>query len=276
MSIRKILILIIMLSCISLIVPDQVFAGAWTAKEKAMYNKLQLNYYRAKKRFEKNGDEVATGSKFEDYNVTYYAEYGIKDNFTVMFSIPFKTIKNSNGENVSSTGVGDIDFAMKYRLFSGNSTVVSIQGLFKLPKAYNEDRALPLGNGQVDFEGRLLFGKSFYPLPFYFGAEAGYRIRFEEPSDEFKYLIELGFSVTDNFYLRTKLDGSISMQNADDTTTAEGTPTLSSEFDLGKLELSAGYSLNKKLGVEFTYTPDLYGENISSGRNLQLAMIYMF
>jgi len=97
-----------------------------------------------------------------------------------------------------------------------------VQGLFKAPYLYDEDSELPLGNGQEDFEGKLLFGKSFGELG-YGGLEVGYRIRTEDPVDEFRYLVEYGFDLNERTYLRTKLDG-IHAASSSDLDTAVLTP----------------------------------------------------
>ncbi len=275
---KRIIFLIAAMSFFALTFPGQVFGGAWTQHEGGMYNKFQFNYYWATQTFDKNGKKFDSGGKFEDKNFTYYGEYGLKDNLTVITSIPVKQISNhlDTGDNTKTTGVGDIDLALKYRLYKGESAVISIQGLVKIPEAYDKNRALPLGNGQYDVEARLLLGKSLYPLPLYFGLEAGYRFRFQAPADEFKLLAELGYSVTDKLYLRTKVDATLSAQNSDKVAATELNPTLSLDYNLIKWEFTAGYRISKALGVEFTYTPDVWGKNIAAGRNLQLALFYMF
>ncbi len=275
---KKVILLIAAMSFFALTFPGQVFGGAWTPQEGGMYNKFQFNYYWATKSFNSNSKRVDSGGKFEDKNFTYYGEYGLKDNLTLIASLPFKQISNrlDDGEKTKTTGLGDVDFAVKYRLYKGESAVVSVQGLVKIPEAYDKNRALPLGNGQYDVEARLLFGKSLYPLPLYFGLELGYRWRFQAPADEFKFLAELGYSVTDKFYLRTKLDTTVSAQNSDKVPGFELNPTLSLDYNLLKWEFTAGYRFSKALGVEFTFTPDVWGRNISAGRNLQLALFYTF
>jgi hypothetical protein len=164
---------------------------------------------------------------------------------------------------------------MRYRILE-EPVVFSVQGLVKIPAGYDKNIALPLGNGQVDVEVRLLIGKSLWPLPMYLGLEAGYRYRADEPSDEYKYLLEVGGSVTDSFGLRAKLDGTASVKNADKVTDVSGNPVASLEYDLGKLELTAGYSFTKQWTGEFTYTPNIYGKNTAAGSTLSLAVIYGF
>ena len=151
----------------------------------------------------------------------------------------------------------------------------SLQGLLKIPEAYDADDVPPVGNGQYDFEVRALYGKSLYPKPFYYGLEGGYRFRAEEPSDEWKYLIELGYTASDTVYLRTKLDGTMSAKNADDAPPDfTGNPTLAPDFDLGKLELTAGYTIKKNMYLEFTVTPTIYGRDTAVGNTFGIAFIY--
>ena len=163
-----------------------------------------------------------------------------------------------------------------------------MQGLFKAPYLYDQDSELPLGNGQEDFEGKVLFGKSFGDLG-YGGLELGYRVRTEDPVDEFRFLVEYGFDVSDKVYLRTKLDGIHAAGSSDilDSTDAVDTdspffvestlnPQLPLEFDLGRLEYTAGYKLSDKFAAEITGTTAIYGDNTLSGTNIQFAIVSQF
>jgi len=158
-----------------------------------------------------------------------------------------------------------------------------LQALFKAPYLYDENSELPLGNGQEDFEGKLLFGKSFGDLG-YGGLEVGYRVRTEAPVDEFRYLVEYGFDVNDRTYLRTKLDGIHAATSADIETgtnvpvTPEAAlnPQLPLEFDLGRLEYTAGYKFSDRLAGEITGTTAIYGDNTLKGTNIQVALVASF
>jgi len=170
---------------------------------------------------------------------------------------------------------------------------VPVQGLFKAPYLYSDDAELPLGNGQEDFEGKVLFGKSFGELG-YGGLELGYRVRTGDPVDEFRFLVEYGFDVNDKTYLRAKLDGihaagSTDIQQGLQTTvnnplanniplTATTTlnPQLPLEFDLGRLEYTVGYKFSKSLAGELTGTTAIYGDNTLSGTNIQVALVSSF
>ena len=267
-----------------LLVPSHAFAGAWTAEKGTNYLKGAINYFDTSSRF---GDE-GVFENFSNTNFNVYWEHGVRDDLTFFATGSLTDIENrSNGVETSETGVGDIDLGLKYRLING-PVIVSVQGLFKAPYLYDQDSELPLGNGQEDFEGKVLFGKSFGDLG-YGGLELGYRVRTEDPVDEFRFLVEYGFDVSDKVYLRTKLDGIHAAGSSDilDSTDAVDTdspffvestlnPQLPLEFDLGRLEYTAGYKLSDKFAAENTGTTAIYGDNTLSGTNIQFAIVSQF
>jgi len=275
---------IVSLSVLALALPSTAFAGAWTAKKGDNYLKGAVNYFETSSRF---GPEDGF-ENFRNTNFNVYWEHGIRDDLTFFATGSLTDLENqADGETTSGTGVGDIDIGLRYRLIDG-PVIVSVQGLFKAPYLYDEDSELPLGNGQEDFEGKLLFGKSFGELG-YGGAEIGYRIRTDDPVDEFRYLVEYGFDLSDQIYLRTKLDGIHAASSSDvvssDLTTnidsefavqAALNPQLPLEFDLGRLEYTAGYKLSDSLAAEITGTTAVYGDNTLKGTNIQIALVSSF
>ena len=276
-------------TALGLLLPTQAYAGAWTAKKGENYLKGAINHFDTSSRFGEEG----TFENFRNTNFNVYWEHGIRDDLTFFATGSLSDLENrSDGIETSETGVGDIDLGLKYRLIDG-PVIVSVQGLFKAPYLYDEDSELPLGNGQEDFEGKLLFGKSFGELG-YGGLEVGYRVRTEDPVDEFRYLVEYGFDLNDKTYLRTKLDGIHAATSADVATNIEipllptGLPTgptfttaalnpqLPLEFDLGRLEYTAGYKFANGLAAEITGTTAIYGDNTLKGTNIQFAIVSSF
>ncbi|MEP6343521.1 MAG: hypothetical protein ABJ275_09410 [Maricaulaceae bacterium] len=283
------------LLALTLAIPSTAFAGAWTADQGDNYLKGAVNYFETSSRFgPENGFE-----NFRNTNLNLYWEYGLRDNLTFFATGSYTDLENeADGQETSGDGVGDIDVGLRYRLIDG-PVIVSVQGLFKAPYLYSEDAELPLGNGQEDFEGKLLFGKSFGALG-YGGLEVGYRVRTEDPVDEFRFLVEYGFDVNEKTYLRAKLDGIHAAQNADvdltnavldiepetgnpfgpdiELLSAASTlnPQLPLEFDLGRLEYTAGYKINDNLAMEITGTTAVYGDNTLKGTNVQFAIVSSF
>jgi protein XagA len=255
------------------------FAGAWTCEEGSLYNRLAFNYYHADEQFDKEGDhhEFGNNGDFRDFNIQYYFEYGLWDDLTLISSLYYKDLeKEDDTKDVSNHGIGDIDLALKYRLMEGPGGVLSTQGLVKIPEAYDEGRNLPLGNGQYDFELKLLYGRSLWPIiPGYLNSEIGYRFRAQDPADELRYLIEFGMDFTAKIYGRIKLDGIEGMNNGSDSNEDSNNPSMAYNFDLGKLDMALGYKISPKWAVELGFVPEIYGKNTSAGASYSLALVYM-
>jgi protein XagA len=252
------------------------FAGAWTAKQGAYYDKLAFNYYYSHETFDTTGKRSGTPNNgtFTDYNLSNYFEYGVFDSLTVINSIAYKWLENEDNTNrTTGTGVGDVDLGLRYKLLDSDKVgIVSSQLLVKIPGDYSKNDSLPLGNGQYDTELRLLYGRSLYPLvPGYGNVEIGYRWRAEDPSDELRYLIEFGVDVTKTIYTRAKLDGTMSIDNGKKLD-GSGNPTTTNNFDLGKLDLTVGYKVAPNWGIEASYVPALYGQNTAAGATYSLAL----
>ncbi len=266
--------LLFMLLCFT----SQALAGAWTQQAGQAYNRLSANTYHSDRNFDDDGDrkKMDNSGEFNDLNLNYYVEYGLTDAATLIASLYYKQIEyEDNSIEMKTYGLGDVDLGLKYRLLQFSGGVLAIQGLVKVPELYDENDSLPLGNGQYDVEARILFGHSLaYLFPGYCNFEFGYRWRFEEPSDEYRYLVEVGSDLTDTWYARVKLDGLLSADNGDDEVDAQGNPTITTEYDLLKLDVAVGYRIDDAWGWEAVYTPALCGENTASGATYTLALTY--
>ena len=257
---------------------EPVFGGAWTRTKGGLYSQLTFNYYTTDENFDDDGDRVdfSQNGEFKDTNLSLYLEYGITDDFTLLGSIPYKWLEYEDDTILERTnGIADLELGLKYRLHAFQSGVLSVQGLLKVPEAYDTDDAIPLGNDQYDYEVRFLYGQSLYPsIPGYFNVEIGYRFRAEAPADEFRFLVECGTNFTENVYGRVKLDGIFGMDNADSVSATSTNPTTTLDYDLGKLDVALGYKTEKGWGIEVGYRPEIYGKNTACGENWSLAVIY--
>lgn len=265
-----------LLTCL---IATQSFAGAWTAEKGAMYHKLSTNHYSADEYFDNDGEKTdyAQNGNFRDFNAGYYLEYGLLDNLTLNGSISFKSLRFENDSVINkSTGFSDLELGAKYRILGTKGGALSVQGLVKIPDTYDENDAVPMGNGQYDTEMRFLFGQSLSPvLPAYVNVEAGYRFRAEDPADEIRFLLEFGMDFSSNCYGRVKLDGIYGMNNEDDEASLTGNPTATPNYDLGKLDMAVGYKMDKNAAIEFGCRPEMYGKNTSAGVNWSVSYVYM-
>ncbi|SLM27702.1 conserved exported hypothetical protein [Desulfamplus magnetovallimortis] len=253
-------------------------AGAWTMEKGKSYHRFAANYFFADNEFDQNGDSrnMPSNGEFKDFNLNYYMEYGIVDKLSILTSFYYKEItKEDNYFKYETTGTGDFDLGLRYQLYAGNLGVFSIQGILKIPELYDEKDALSLGNGQYDYEARLMYGRSLWSImPVYINLESAYRWRAEEPSDEFRYLVEIGSDIGKKLYTRIKLDGLISAGNGKNHFDNYGNPTATFEYDLTKIDLTLGCKVSDKMGLEFGYTAALWGESTAKGDTWTLALSF--
>lgn len=255
------------------------FAGAWTQEQGKMYNRLSLNQYQSDSQFDSDGHDVGASNNgdFTDTNLSYYLEYGLKDNLSLIMSLSYKYLeKEDDTVDMDFYGFSDLDLGAKYKVAEGRFGVFSVQALVKVPEMYDEDDDLTPGEGQYDFEIRALYGRSLYPvIPGYFNIEAGYRYRDEDPSDEFRTLVEFGVDVTSAIYGRLKFEGITGMDNADDTAATSSNPASSPDYDLYKGSLTIGYKLNDAFGLELEHIREFAGKNVSKGNTIGIAVTYV-
>lgn len=307
----------LLLALLFILQPATSGAGAWSMSKGGFYSKVSYNRYVTDSIFGKGGGRNALDNKakFYDNNVTWYGEYGLTNHLTLSASLPYKNLRSSYWKQYEENdqekndyivkryhGFGDVEAGVKY-CFLQSPFVSAVQFLYKNAGLYTHREKVIPGNNQSDYEIRLLAGKSLWPFPGYFGAEAGYRLRTRTPSDEFKYLLEFGMNLTKKLSLRLKLDGTKSMHNADvppapkPVTTAyvdeetgqvlkqeaafasqavSANPSLGLEYDLGKLETTLCYKLTQRWSCEMSYTGYPYGKNISPGKMYSLGVVYYF
>ncbi|MCC7142938.1 MAG: hypothetical protein IT349_12625 [Candidatus Eisenbacteria bacterium] len=257
--------------------PDSVQAGAWTREKGTFYNRTAINRYVAEEEFDGQHErqDLPLEARFTDLNLSNYFEYGLTDRFTAIGSFSIKSLESENLVRVIETkGIGDIDLALRARLSNGQIGVTAVQFLAKVPSAYDADADLPLGNGELEFDTHLLYGRSLWPLlPGYCGLEAGYRVRGGAPADEFRYLAEFGSDLGAGFFLRSKLDGTRGRRNQK-SVDSYNNPTLRGSSDVGALDLTMGRKFGDHLSLEAGYSAALYGRTTTAGSTLTGGLSY--
>jgi protein XagA len=255
-------------------------AGAWVGNEGTGYGKLGYAVYDSSDYF----GEIENFDNFKGVNTSYYAERGVGNNIAIYGTLLHQKLEQTDASNISrsANGFGDTEVGMKYQWWA-NPFVFSTSFLVKLPFLYHAKEDFPLGNGKEDYELKALIGKSLNAYG-YLGIELGYRLRTGPATDQYRYLLEYGFSIGKNLYLRTKLDGILNAEKADGSTLTDANGvnlSASPGYDLGKLEITAGWSFDKdandrQWGVELSFTPDIYGENTLKGQSVQLGLTRVY
>jgi hypothetical protein len=244
------------------------YAGAWTMPDGKAYIKVSANAYDSDEHYNADGDAVdfeANGT-FEDRNVGLYVEYGVNDRLSLVYSGAYKFLKKKDDQvKQEFNGLSDMDLALKYRLMNNRAGVVSVQGLVKVPEAYDEDEVMLPGNAQYDYEIRLMYGRSLYPaVPGYFNVEGAYRLRDDAPADEMRFLGEFGVDFLKKGFARFKTEAIIGMDN-EDAMTETSNPNLSADYDLVKMSLALGCRFTDTWGVEIETIREIAGARVSKG-----------
>jgi hypothetical protein len=253
-------------------------AGAWTQEKGRIYSRLAGSYYDTDAQYDTEGreEDIPFHGRYKELNLTEYAEYGVTSRLTAIGSVVVKRLQLENDLRITrSSGFGDIDLALRFKLAEGSAGVASVQGLVKIPSGYESDPIevpLPLGNGEFEYDAHLLYGRSLWPLlPGYCGAEVGYRWRAGDPEDEFRYLVEVGSDLGRHLYVRSKLDG-VKGTKSGAAIDINGNPTIRNAYDLGTLDMTLGGRLGTHWFLEAGFAPSLYGRTTTAGSRWSLAL----
>ena len=323
---RKVILPLVLL--IGLVfISTESFAG-WTQAKGHSYNQLTYSFYRTTQKFttiNHDSDGVITETdysiqrdateEFESQKISYYGEYGVTDTFTVFLSGGWDwqrtndTIRYAGRDGPS--GIGDINVGLRQNLIKnipGTGVIMSFQTEVKIPEAYdygNPTTHQSLGDGQYDWTGGLVFGRGLGKG--YAVLSVMYKYRFEndehdpltfKPSDQMKYSLSGGYSLTSWMSLRANIEWAESVGNAEvsDELVAANWATggekrheevviIKDSLGLAQDVLTAGVSLAINLAPKWqtvlsynevlTGFGDLRTKDASLGKTSSIALVYM-
>jgi len=147
-------------------------------------------------------------------------EYGVTDWFTVLGSIEYKEAKYKEYArnpawgpySVKNHGFTNVDLGGRVR-FLEKPVVLSGQIKASCYTGYDEGkegvaRQPELGDRNDALDLRLLVGKKFdTAIPFYFGAETGYRFKNRDVCNDIPFFVEGGFWPCDWLLIKSEIDG---------------------------------------------------------------------
>jgi hypothetical protein len=253
--------------------PAALHAGAWTRAAGEFYGKAGLSRTDADKVYGPKGNKKLPGPKFKESAFSLYGEYGFTGRWTGVSQWAFKGMSSeSGGVKKTESGPADAWFHLK-RGLAERPLALAVQAGAKLPLGYDPDGNPPLGQGQVDLEARFLAGKSFYPRPFYLGAELGYRRRNGPFSDEIPYRLEAGAFLAKPFLLKLSADGLENRAN-DDAGKKSGLPAHIFDQEHRKAGPSLIYFFGNGLALEAGYDAVIAGGNTAAARTFSLGLAW--
>jgi protein XagA len=250
-------------------------AGAWVREKGEIYSKITLSRFESDRILDPKGRRQ-TAPNFTDHSLFLYTEYGVASRWTAILSAAGKSLsfEPPSGKR-TTTGLGDVWLHGKRALLS-SPVVLSAQAGVKIPAGYGPDRIPPLGQNQIDWESRILLGRSFYPFPAYAGLEAGYRVRNGPFSDEIPYRVELGFFLGKRVLLQGALDGVDNRLNDTAGEIANFATRPPNVFDQEYLKVRPAllFFLANGFSVEAAHETVLDGGNTSAGHAFSLGLAW--
>lgn len=161
----------------------------------------------------------ADGPQEYSENAIYlYSELGLSDDFTLIASTFYKdiTIQTLDG-TLDTRGLSDLTLQLRYTAYNSSSLVISPEIGVRIPTGYSTSEPPFLGSGHADLILSVNTGLSLYPVPGYFGASIGSRLRGGSQQDEITGHFEAGYFVHPKVLLRGRFDGSESTTNSNNS-----------------------------------------------------------
>lgn len=179
----------------AVLLPVAVMAGAWTLEPGTGQVIVTLESKLATQEFDGQGERVSR-SRYAKTELSAYAEYGLAEGLTVLFSPRLEDVNDSSKWGGARTGLGYTELGARARFVRFEAekpgvwqgSVVSMQGSVRIPGSVDDNDPLLVGNNVFEVDGRLLFGTSFMlgPWSSFVNAEAGYRWRDGDPPSELR------------------------------------------------------------------------------------------
>ena len=211
------------------------------------------------------GGRLKTGSFYSKSEIQAYAEYGLRDWMTIVFSPSILHLHVQNALPAGYSGVGDSELAARVRLLAYGPAVISLQagGVARGDMLGFGHRGLT-GKAAVQGDVRLLAGSGFACGPWHCFADAqiGYRPAASGAAGEIR--ADLTFGVRPMQSVLLMVQGFSSF--------APGGVRVESH----KLQVSAVYDLSKRLSFQLGVFTSILGRNAPRERGIISALWVRF
>ncbi len=201
----------------SLLVPYLAFGqSGWTRSPGSFFVKLDFLSFAADNYFTPTGAQLSTNT-FKQNSFNFYGEYGWKNRWTVIASMPLLR-QNAFDGTEPVAGIGDLQLELKYRLTKNNQIPLALSIAPELPtgrrNAFSKSKTvpgeqinLPTGDGEFNLWTTLAASKSFGKI--YVSGFGAYNFRTKYKGlgfrDLYQFGIEGGWNPLDRLWLNAKL-----------------------------------------------------------------------
>ncbi|MEN3033432.1 MAG: hypothetical protein ABDH18_00380 [Aquificaceae bacterium] len=230
--------------------------SAWVREEGSLFLSPAFFYYEADKFFDKDGNRREIGCKFTKREIQLYGEYGLTDNYTLTFKIPYANLKCSR----SNSGLGDLEAGVIRSLRKGKSNVSAYANAI-FPTGYSLKDEPRLGYARFGLEGGLLYG--FSGKWGFLDSGAGLRYYFGYPSTQLRAYLSGGYNLTNSVLLYGQIDAQIGLGDGKRKVIGQNI-FLEPDYKLIQLYLGPRFSYGKG-SVGFGYQKVIFGRNTGDG-----------
>lgn len=244
--------------------PGAARAGAWTQNEGGWFLKLGYDQRVTSQRFDSSGAIVPyrtpgppqSGQEFRSRALRAYAEYGLASSWTAVASGGYEWLESAGHlTSERSSGLSEPRLQLKWRLFE-RPLAGSLIGEVKLPLSGSVAQAPALGNGKLDYGGRVALGASTGKV--YATTEVGLVVRGGQFTNQVPFAAEAGWSVLKDVLVRAGVHGT----GGPGKLSANGLGLDPAFADSREVTTSVGLVLRGR-GLDFS----LEAERVLTGRN---------
>ncbi len=258
-----------------LCIGQMAFAGGgWPQLKNRGFFKLSQFVLSSNKYYAPSGDilDIATAGVFI---TSFYGEYGLTDRLTAIAYVPFfaRTTLNEQVSGLTgsliaagdaSNSFGDTDLTLKYGLITNKPIVISASLTFGIPlgnASGGDTGVLQTGDGEFNQMVTLEASRSFAKGKTYVSTLLGFNNRSKNFSDELRYGLEVGYTVSPKVFVALKLNGVKSLRNGSDLE-APSNGIFSNNLEYLALTPEVSYSFNEKFGISGSVGTALSGRRI--------------
>lgn len=173
------------------LLPALAHGQAWTLAPGEVYLKLTQGFASASERYDADGEVVAydpntEGTPYRDRSFYLYGEVGLAHRLSLFGTLPYKRLTVRDGgfdEEVEreASDLGSAVLGLRLGLDEvvglGEQSALAANFAFVIPLGYRRNFAPAVGPGQLDLQGVVAYGHSFWPRPAYAQVGVGYRYR---------------------------------------------------------------------------------------------------
>ena len=272
-----------------LLLAGAAWAGPWTRTQGSSYSKFAASYLYTTSEYDATGNEVpiltsnplVQSAAYRDVSLSCYVEYGIRDELTLVASLPFKILTSQRTElssdatlqrevDVTNAGLADLWLGLRRAIRRGRCPV-AIEAGVKAPLGYDRtpDNGGPaLGTGYADAEFALSAG--YGARHAYAVLRAAYRVYGGDLDNAAGLAAEVG-AHRDPVFVKLELDawrssGEILPLDVSSTTVVPNQ-------NVTTLVAAVGARASERVSLALEAYHVLAGKNVATGTTVALALI---